>query len=62
MEDDSIHDEVVVEDVTEDLGRTEPDDGEEIAEELDEGDLDELVMTVTDYNVGPIVGADDGTE
>jgi hypothetical protein len=56
--------EVVVENVDEDLGELDLDGaGEDIPDELDEGDLDSLLDTVEDNNVGAIVGGDDdGTE
>lgn len=55
--------EVVVEDVDDDLEPDTDEPGEDIPDELDEGDLDSLLDTVEDNNVGAIVGGDDdGTE
>ena len=61
MTDPRPDEEVIVEDVQEDLGVIDL-DGDGIPDELEAGDLDELVAAVQDYNVGAITGGDDGTE
>ena len=61
MTDPRPDEEVIVEDVQEDLGDLDL-DGDGIPDELEAGDLDDLVGAVQDYNVGPITGGDDGAE
>jgi hypothetical protein len=61
MTDPRPDEEVIVEDVQEDLGEIDL-DGDGIPDDLEAGDLDELVAAVQDYNVGAITGGDDGTE
>ena len=61
MTDPRPDEEVIIVDVQEDLGEIDL-DGDGIPDELEAGDLDELVAAVQDYNIGAITGGDDGSE